>query len=264
MEHICLGRYDLYNNPKVFLIRSGEVHGNKTDDIPFAQRAGSYRRPSRKQIKLFAFLAIIFSSCFSVIFISSNYFFSSNIVPPLKGYQDLPSPDGRLLGHFPYPEASFSDLVEAYPGMKVHTDTFEALRLMRNAASAEGINLVLLSGYRSHALQKEIFFEIKSTRNQTAVERSKVSAPPGYSEHSTGYAIDLGDGSRRDTDFEVDFETTRAFQWLKKNAAKYHFILSFPRGNSQGVSYEPWHWRFEGTAEALREFKDAQQFSVDR
>ena len=171
------------------------------------------------------------------------------------------SEDGRLLGHFPYPEVSKDQLSSVYPGLQVHKDTFNAYRSMRYAASLEGINLILLSGYRSHSLQEEIFFDIKSTRNQTAAERAKVSAPPGYSEHSTGYAIDIGDASRRDTDFEVTFESTPAFQWLYKNAAKYHFILSFPRNNPQGVSYEPWHWRFEGTADSLRRFEPSRRFS---
>ncbi len=171
----------------------------------------------------------------------------------------MPSNDGRLLGHFPYPEAAKENLIEIRPGLKVHVDTAEALKLMRTAAAAEGINLTFLSGYRSHSLQKEIFFDLKSVRNQTASERSKVSAPPGYSEHSTGYAIDLGDMARPETDFSVEFASTRAFKWLKKNAAKYHFILSFPPKNKQGVSYEPWHWRFEGTADALRQFEEARR-----
>ena len=114
-------------------------------------------------------------------------------------------------------------------------------------------------GFRSIDLQREIFYGRKAARNQIAIERAKVSAPPGYSEHSTGYAIDLGDGTRRDTDFQVEFESTNAFRWLKDNAAKYHFKLSFPKGNPQKVSFEPWHWRYEGTVEALRKFEKANE-----
>jgi D-alanyl-D-alanine carboxypeptidase len=55
------------------------------------------------------------------------------------------------------------------------------------------------------------------------------------------------------------FESTPAFNWLKANANRFHFRLSFPQGNSQGVNYEPWHWRFEGSAEALRTFEAAQR-----
>ena len=76
----------------------------------------------------------------------------------------------------------------------------------------------------------------------------------GYSEHSTGFAIDIGDADKRETDFEVQFENTDAFRWLKKNAAKYHFKLSFTQHN-KNVDYEPWHWRYEGSIEALKVFE---------
>ena len=129
---------------------------------------------------------------------------------------------------------------------------------MRKDAEKEGIYLVFLSGFRSIKLQDEIFYSLKSIRNQNAKERARVSAPPGYSEHSTGFAIDIGDAHNRNTDFEVKFENTDAFVWLKSNAAKYHFKLSFTR-NNRYVDYEPWHWRFEGTVNALRKFEAANK-----
>ena len=91
-------------------------------------------------------------------------------------------------------------------------------------------------------------------RNQIASDRAKVSAPPGYSEHSTGFAIDIGDAYKRESDFEVEFENTDAFRWLKENAAKYHFKLSFNK-NNKNIDYEPWHWRYEGSIEALKVFE---------
>ena len=136
-----------------------------------------------------------------------------------------------------------------------------SLDAMRRAAAADGIDLRLLSGYRSKDLQKSIFFDVKSERNQTAAERAKVSAPPGYSEHSTGYAVDLGDGDDPAANLSEAFEQTSAFRWLQDHAASYHFTLSFPAVNSQGVSYEPWHWRFEGSADALRRFEPARRLS---
>ena len=104
--------------------------------------------------------------------------------------------------------------------------------------------------------------KVASERNQTAQERALVSAPPGYSEHSTGFALDLGDGDSPETNLSEDFEQTRAFRWLQDHAARYHFILSFPEGNPQGVSYEPWHWRFEGSADALRLFESARRLAL--
>ena len=133
---------------------------------------------------------------------------------------------------------------------------------MRNDAKKDGIFLVFLSGFRSINLQKEIFYSLKSIRNQVASERARVSAPPGYSEHSTGFAIDIGDFYKPETDLEIEFENTDAFRWLKKNAAKYHFKLSFNK-NDKNVDYEPWHWRYEGSIEALKVFEVSNRKSIN-
>ncbi len=163
------------------------------------------------------------------------------------------------MGHLPYPEASRDELILFSAGIYVHKEIYDTFKEMQSKAAERGISLQLLSGYRSIELQREIFYENKSIRNQTAVERSRDSAPPGYSEHSTGYAIDVGDGNYPNTHFEVEFEQTPAFKFMKRFASKYHFVLSFPPNNKQGVSYEPWHWRFEGTVNSLKKFESANK-----
>ena len=167
---------------------------------------------------------------------------------------DIKIKDDKILGHFPYRETSFENLVEITPDILVHKKMYKSLLKMRDDAKKEGVYLVFLSGFRSIELQKEIFYSLKSVRSQIAMERARVSAPPGYSEHSTGFAIDIGDALDRETDFEVEFETTSAYKWLKRNAAKYHFKLSFDR-KQNSVDYEPWHWRYEGNIEALKIFE---------
>ena len=162
--------------------------------------------------------------------------------------------DDKILGHFPYRETSFENLVEITPDILVHKKMYKSLLKMKDDAKKEGVYLVFLSGFRSIELQKEIFYSLKSIRSQVAMERARVSAPPGYSEHSTGFAIDIGDALNRETDFEVEFETTSAYKWLERNAAKYHFKLSFDR-KQNSVDYEPWHWRYEGNIEALKIFE---------
>ncbi len=169
--------------------------------------------------------------------------------------------DDRLLGHYPYPEAAEDDLATVEPGLRIHKDAYKALLSMRAAANDDGVELIFLSGFRTHEWQKKIFFAAKSDKDSTAIERAGVSAPPGYSEHSTGYAIDLGDGSRSKSHFEIDFESTEVFRWLQDNASKFGFVLSFPKANIQGVSYQPWHWRFEGTEKAKRQFKPANSLT---
>ena len=175
---------------------------------------------------------------------------------------DVKIKDDKILGHFPYSETSLENLVEITPDILVHKKMYKSLLKMRDDAKKEGVYLVFLSGFRSIKLQKEIFYSLKSIRSQVAMERARVSAPPGYSEHSTGFAIDIGDALNRETDFEVEFETTSAYKWLERNAAKYHFKLSFDR-KQNSVDYEPWHWRYEGNIEALKIFEASNREKLE-
>lgn len=99
-----------------------------------------------------------------------------------------------------------------------------------------------------------LFFQLAQSRALRPEERAALSAPPGYSEHHTGYAIDIGDAQFPQWDTQEAFETTPAFRWLERNAARFGFELSFPRNNPQGVNYEPWHWRFVGDRHSLETF----------
>jgi D-alanyl-D-alanine carboxypeptidase len=160
----------------------------------------------------------------------------------------------------PYEQAPEENLVAmtADGRIKLHKTAAEKFRQMEADAKAQGINLALISGFRSLDAQDSLFFEIKEQRVQPASQRAEVSAPPGYSEHHTGYALDLGDGNVPATHLSPKFEQTAAFQWLAQNAAKYSFELSFPRDNPQGISYEPWHWRFVGDRDSLETFYKAK------
>jgi len=181
------------------------------------------------------------------------------LIPPYNlKFQVERNHDARILGHLPYNETPKEKLVLIEPNIEVHIDMRDSLLKMREEAKKDGIYLVFLSGYRSINLQNDIFYSLKSIRNQEAAERARVSAPPGYSEHSTGFAIDIGDATQRETDFETDFENTNAFRWLKKNAARFHFKLSFNK-NDKFIDYEPWHWRYEGSIEALKVFETSNR-----
>ena len=204
---------------------------------------------------------LIFSPFILLLFIVVVLRLTKNIdLGPLSNLklQDASNLDNRILGHLPYKEVSKEKLVLIEPNIEVHIDMRDSLLRMREEARKDGIFLVFLSGYRSINLQNEIFYSLKSIRNQDASERARVSAPPGYSEHSTGFAIDIGDATQRWTDFETEFENTAAFIWLKKNAAKFHFKLSFKKDNKY-INYEPWHWRYEGSIEALKVFESSNR-----
>jgi D-alanyl-D-alanine carboxypeptidase len=115
---------------------------------------------------------------------------------------------------------------------------------MRDAAAVAGIPLVAISGFRSIARQTGII-QAKISAGMT-IESILVSiAAPGYSEHHTGRAIDIGvPGVEPLTE---DFAETPAFRWLESNGARHGFTMSYPRGNMHGITYEPWHWCFKAT-----------------
>lgn len=231
------------------------------DDIPLARRS-RHPRPKGSWLGRFLRTVGIASAAATVMVLLLLGPLRSWLQPtPVPGLNARLGADGRLLGHFPYPEAPASELVPVEADRLLREDAAANFQAMRQAALADGVSLGLLSAFRSVALQRQLFFEVGAARNQTAETRAKVSAPPGFSEHGTGYAVDLGDLSAPDTDLSTRFEETKAFRWLQHNAARYHFRLSFPRRNAQGVAYEPWHWRYEGSTKALKLFEPASRLA---
>ncbi len=163
-----------------------------------------------------------------------------------------------MLGHFAYVEAPVAELqaVGIFGGRTELLRPAAAARYreMVAAAAAEGINLTIISGFRSLETQELLFFQQAQAQAMRPQERALVSAPPGFSEHHTGYAVDIGDGNAPQTHLEESFAETAAYRWLNTHAARFGFELSFPRDNPQGVSYEPWHWRFVGDSHSLETF----------
>ena len=226
------------------------------DDIEFAVRIFPETTLKNKIKIIHIILSFIIISPLFLLFTNKNY-----LKFLITANSSKTEKDTRILGHFPYQEAADENLIEIQPNILVHKEMYKSLKEMREDAEKDGIYLVFLSGFRSIQLQKQIFYSLKSIRNQIASERARVSAPPGYSEHSTGFAIDIGDAYVREADFDESFENTSAFKWLKKNAAKYHFRLSFDK-KQNSVDYEPWHWRYEGSIEALRIFESSNRKSL--
>jgi D-alanyl-D-alanine carboxypeptidase len=123
----------------------------------------------------------------------------------------------------------------------------QAWQAMQRAAAADGVTLVLESAYRSVARQLEIL-QAKLAAGQALADVLLLVAPPGCSEHHTGCAVDIG--TPGSVALQEEFETTTAFAWLQANAARHGFAMSYPRGNAQGYSHEPWHWCFQGSPTA--------------
>jgi zinc D-Ala-D-Ala carboxypeptidase len=168
-------------------------------------------------------------------------------------------PVDSVLRHLPYTEAPATELVSIGGRYRLRKAAAIKFQAMIAAARSSGVNITTISAFRSVEEQKRLFFGIGAERAQQPTKRAEVSAPPKYSEHHTGYAVDLGDANVPATNLNQNFETTRAYKWLKANAARYSFELSFPKNNVQQVSYEPWHWRFVGDIHSLETFYKARK-----
>ncbi len=167
-------------------------------------------------------------------------------------------PVGSVLHHLPYAEAPETELVSIGGGYRLREAAASKFQSMVSAARSSGVDITTISAFRSIEDQKRLFFGVGAERGQQPTKRAEVSAPPKYSEHHTGYAVDLGDGATPATNLNQNFETTRAYKWLQANAARYSFEVSFPKDNVQKVSYEPWHWRFVGDINSLETFYKAR------
>jgi D-alanyl-D-alanine carboxypeptidase len=156
----------------------------------------------------------------------------------------LPPDYADIRGLVPYAEANDLINIGLNPfGMPVHLEpeAGKAWYRMHDSAAEDKIILYPLSGFRSIALQTEI---IRNKLNQgwTIEDIMKANAPPGYSQHHSGKALDICTDSVKTPD--VAFEKTKAFKWLITYASLFGFILSYPKDNPFGFIYEPWHWYF--------------------
>ncbi len=137
---------------------------------------------------------------------------------------------------------------------KIEDKTNQQLVAMFDAAQKDGITLRVVSAYRSFEYQIRLFnrrvvkYGFENANYSTAI--------PGQSEHQTGLVVDLDDGTWTHT-VRQSFDQTTAYQWLDAHAHEYGFILSYPKDMEEitGYMYEPWHYRFVGSAEVATEIK---------
>lgn len=117
-----------------------------------------------------------------------------------------------------------------------------AWRSLQTAALDAGVSLFIVSAFRSIERQAEIVRR-KLGAGLGIEEILTVCAPPGFSEHHTGRAVDVS--TKESPSLEIEFDQTPAFAWLVAHAHEFGFHLSYPKGNSQGYQYEPWHWCYQ-------------------
>jgi len=154
----------------------------------------------------------------------------------------IPSDYGREPRRPKFAEAT--ELTDVEPNVvgtmqRLAPETATAWRKMKANAAGDGVQLLLVSGFRSVRHQADIIRR-KLAAGQSIAAILAVNAAPGFSEHHTGRAIDIATPGTRP--LTTDFEGSPAFTWLQAHAAALGFRMPYGRGNRFGFDYEPWHW----------------------
>ena len=131
----------------------------------------------------------------------------------------------------------------------LNSTTAAAAEAMFAAAAADGVSMVLASGYRSYSTQVATYNGYVAARGQADADTA--SARPGYSEHQTGWAFDIADGNGV-CGFQPCFADQPAAVWAKANGHRFGFVVRYPWmfHPITGYYYEPWHLRYIGVEAA--------------
>ncbi len=127
----------------------------------------------------------------------------------------------------------------------IRSDAKESLLKMAEAFELHfGKPLVVISGYRSAQYQERLWNLWRC--------HDTLCAPPGYSEHQLGLAVDLFE-STTDGDFAKNRQYRSYVAWMQKNSHFYGWHQSYQKGaDIDGYEIEPWHWRYLGKEMATR------------
>lgn len=147
-----------------------------------------------------------------------------------------------------------SDLTSVAGGL-MRAQAASGLQTLLAASKQAGVPMQIISSYRSYATQASTYSGYVA--KDGVAQADTYSARPGHSEHQTGLAVDLGNGT---CNLEICFGDTPAGKWLAANAYQYGFIIRYKNGTTPitGYQYEPWHIRYVGTALAAELQKSGQ------
>lgn len=162
--------------------------------------------------------------------------------------------------HLPYAESAPHTLVALDTGIQVRKNALEPLTRLLRAAQKDGVPLKVAAGFRSVETQRGIYESGAKKKGISLRSYAWWTAPPGFSEHHTGLAVDFADPKRPEANFTpASFSKTEAYVWLSSHAKEFGFELSFGEHNGLRVAFEPWHWRFVGDEESRAIFAVARQ-----
>ena len=128
----------------------------------------------------------------------------------------------------------------------LRTESAAALEKLVADAKLAGLSLTMLSGYRPFAQQEAVYNGYVASQGQATADSQ--SARPGYSEHQTGLAVDLGGVSNTRCDLAECYGDTIEGKWLAANAYRFGYVVRYQKGAdaTTGYVYEPWHVRYVG------------------
>ena len=172
----------------------------------------------------------------------------------LKGYEDYKDADieagnliiGNKLSYLgDYVPDDLVNVDGSYcmqDGVMLKSEAYEHLKEMFEAAREEDYYFYISTAYRSYDFQKALYDSYLLKDSAEVVDT--YSSRPGFSDHQTGLACDIGMPGYK---FEM-FTDTDECRWLHENAYKYGFILRYPEGkeNITKYKYESWHFRYVG------------------
>ena len=161
-----------------------------------------------------------------------------DVPPPWRGNRIDEAADPAKLAKVP------SELTGEF-GIYVTPGARDAVVAMAAVAREQGIRLEVDSGFRSYGFQKRVLEGLLAD-GRPFLNAVRWTAPPGYSEHITGRALDF-------VPSDADFKDTAAYEWLKRHAADFCFTESYPLGNAGGFDWEPWHWRYDDCERGVAE-----------
>lgn len=168
---------------------------------------------------------------------------------PAAALEQLGISPALLPGRGLCPIAEATELVVAETGEDGRThllipDAAAGWYDLKLAAKSDGIDLWIVSAFRTIDRQFELVRR-KLARGMALEEVLAESAPPGYSEHHSGRAVDVGTPNA--SSLEACFAETEAFRWLNHRGAEFGFVLSYPIGNAYRYRFEPWHWCYRAS-----------------
>ncbi|MGY1754084.1 M15 family metallopeptidase [Blastococcus sp. SYSU D01042] len=136
-----------------------------------------------------------------------------------------------------------TDLVDLGGGLLLRAEATQAIVALQADAAAAGLGLTVQSAYRPYDHQQRLFANAVARFGVAGAELR--SARPGFSEHQTGLAVDVGGGG---CDIERCFGDTPEGRWVVTNAHRFGWLVRYPAGSEgvTGYQYEPWHLRYVG------------------